>query len=241
MGAMTIAATAAQHKLGTRDEGRAEATTLKIEDLDAYITTALEQSSLMCLLQATGKACGRNLTSKNWGRARELNHRWLKRQQCIWDATQAMRFQGLDTERWHSNIENLDAYIARALEQHSLVSVVDATANACLVKAAQAVDPELQRQWFSRAHIVRNAASEIVRRDLGNRRRPPNHTYMLYMEAPNSAGGIDWIRQSFTGRKATAAFDAAKSCGDKTYGELLLMGDCPRSVAVCEIFGKREQ
>jgi hypothetical protein len=63
---------------------------------------------------------------------------------------------------------------------------------------------------------------------------------MLYAEAPNSAGGVDWIRQGFTARKAQAAFDAAKSCGEKTYGELLLMGDCPRSVAVGGIFGKSE-
>jgi hypothetical protein len=235
----TIAATAAQHRLRTRDEGRAEAETLKIENLDAYIATALEQSSLMCLLDATGKACDSNLTLKNWGRAKELNRRWVKRQQSVWDAMYAVQIRGLDTERRHSKIENLEAYVARALEQHSFVSVLDATANACLVKAAQVVDPELQRQWSGRARIVRDAASEIVRRDLGNRRT--KHTYMLYAEAPNSAGGIDWIRQSFPGRKATAAFDEAKSCGDKTYGELLLMGDCPRSVAVCAVFGKREQ
>ena len=213
--------------------------TLKIENLDAYIATALEQSSLMCLLDATGKACGSNLTSKNSVRARELDRRWLKRQPIVWDAAYALQIRGLDTERWHSKIKNLGAYIARAVKQHSLVSVLDAIANACLVKAAQAVDPELQRQWSSRAHIVRDAANEIVRRDLTNRRT--KHTFMLYTEAPNSAGGIDWIRQGFnTSPGAKAALDAAKSGGDKTYGELLLMGDCPRSVAARGVFGKRE-
>jgi hypothetical protein len=165
----TIAATAAQHKPGTRDEGRAEVKTLEIENLDAYIVTALEQSSLMYLLIATGEACGRNLTPKTWIRARELNRRWLKRQQIVWDATYALKIRRLDTERWHSKIENLDGHITLAVKQHSLVSVLDAIANACLVKAARAVDPELQRQWSNCAHIVRDAANEIVR-DLGDRR-----------------------------------------------------------------------
>jgi hypothetical protein len=238
----TIAATAAQHKLRTRDEGRAEAKALQIKNLDAYIASALEQSSLMRLLDATGKSCGgrlRPITSKSTARARELHGRWSKRHQCIWNAIHVAMFRGLDTERWHSKIENLDAYIARALEQHSLVSVLEAIANACLVKAAQAVDQELQRQWSSRAHIVRDAANEIVRRDLGGRKT--KHTYLLYMETPNSAGGIDWIRRGFNSSpKAIAAFNAAKSREDKTYGEVPLMGDCPRSVAVCGIFGRRE-
>jgi hypothetical protein len=215
--------------------------TLKIENLDAYIATALEQSSLMRLLDATGEACGRKLqliTSKNTARARELSRRWIKRQQCVWDATCATKTRGLDTERYHSKIENLDAYIAGALEQHSLVSALDAIANACLVKAAQMVDPQLQRQWSNRARIVREAANEIERRDLGD--WGTKHPYMLYTEAPNSVGGIDWIRQRFnTLPKGKAALDAAKSRRDKTYGELLLRGDCPRSVAVCETFGKR--
>jgi hypothetical protein len=233
----TIAATAAQQL--TRDEGRAEPKALQIENLDAYIATALEQSSLMCLLDATGKACSSNLTSKNSLRARQLDRRWSKRHQCVWNAIHAAMFRGLDTERWHSKIENLDAYVARALEQHSLVSVLDAIANACLVRAAQAVDPELQWQWASRAHIVRDAASEIVRRDLGDRKT--KHTYLLYMEVPNSGGGIDWSRQGFdTGQEAKDAFDAAKAREDRAYGEVLLMGDCARSVAVCGIFGKRE-
>jgi hypothetical protein len=133
----TIAATAAQHKSGTRDERRAEASTLKIENLDAYIATALEHSSLMCLLDAIGEACGRKLASKNWVRARELNRRWLRRQQSVWDATYALKTRGLDTERWHSKVENLDAYIARVVKQRSLVSVLDAIANACLVKAGR--------------------------------------------------------------------------------------------------------
>jgi len=63
-------------------------------------------------------------------RAGELNRRWLKRQQSVWDAIYAMQLRGLDTERWHSKVESLDACIARALEQHSLLSVLDAIANA---------------------------------------------------------------------------------------------------------------
>jgi hypothetical protein len=146
--------------------------TLKIENLDAYFATALAHSSLMRVLDATGEACSRKLqliASKNTARARELSRRWIKRQQCVWDATFATKTRGLDTERYHSKIENLDAYIAGALEQHSLVSALDAIANACLVKAAQMVDPELQRQWSNRARIVREAANEIERRDLGDR------------------------------------------------------------------------
>ena len=56
-----------------------------------------------------------------------------------------------------------------------------------------------------------------------------------------NANSENAIRRGFnTSPKAKAAFDAAKSREEKTYGEVLLMGDCPRPVAVCEIFGERE-
>jgi hypothetical protein len=155
----------------------------------------------MCLLRDTGKACGINLTSKNLGSDRKLNQRWIKRQQSVWGAMYAVQIRGLDTERWHSKIENLEEYIARAIKQYSLVNVLDAIANGCLVKAAQGVEPDLQRQWSGSAHIVRNAANEIDRRGLGDR-RSKGHSFMLYAEAPNSVGGIDWIRQGLLSQES---------------------------------------
>jgi hypothetical protein len=56
-----------------------------------------------------------------------------------------------------------------------------------------------------------------------------------------NANSENAIRRAFnTSPKAKAAFDAAKSREEKTYSEVLLMGDCPRPVAVCAIFGERE-